>query len=111
MEPIKITNRTYYDELGRIVSKEEWEKSRKKFENDVGKAYNSIADKMLSRINSIASNDFEKLWLLYNILLKKICNMICKEYYQVEEGLYLQNMILHHIQLGKLLKAQNIQHY
>ena len=59
---------TYRNDLGEIVTKEEFEQARQKFERDVNEAYESKANEIISRINSSTSDDEEKLWLLFDYL-------------------------------------------
>lgn len=58
----------YTNGFGEIVSKEVFEIERAKFENEVEFAYNKKANEILSKINNIATNDTEKLWILYDYL-------------------------------------------
>lgn len=65
---INFGNITYRNDLGEIVTKEEFEKERHEFERDVDEAYNRKANQIISKINAITSNDIQKLWLLYDYL-------------------------------------------
>lgn len=58
----------YRNDDGNIVSKEEFEREYNKFEQEVDDCYNLKANDIISRINSIASTDLEKLWMLYDYL-------------------------------------------
>lgn len=65
---INFGNITYKNDLGQIVSKEEFDKEREKFKNDVREAYENKVNELILRINSRTSDDKEKLWLLYDYL-------------------------------------------
>ena len=65
---INFGNITYRNDMGEIVTKEEFERERQRFEKDVNEAYESKANEIISRINSSTQNDIQKLWLLYDYL-------------------------------------------
>ncbi len=65
---INFGNITYRNDLGQIVSKEEFEFEREKFKNNVREAYENKVNDLLIRINSRASDETEKLWMLYDYL-------------------------------------------
>lgn len=65
---INFGNITYRNDLGEIVTKEEFEKERQKFIKDVNEAYETKANEIISKINATTSDDIQKLWLLYDYL-------------------------------------------
>lgn len=65
---MKVGNITYFDDNGNAIPKEEFDKKYNQFNNEVDTAYNEIADRLVNRINSIATSDLEKLWMLFDYL-------------------------------------------
>ena len=59
---------TYKNDAGDVVSKDEFDRERSLFEQDVENVYNSKANALISRINSVAKTDLEKLWMLFDYL-------------------------------------------
>ena len=63
-----IRNITYRNDDGEVISKDEFDILRDKFKKDVDNAYNKKANQIISRINSIATSDTEKIWMLFDYL-------------------------------------------
>ncbi len=58
---IEFGNIAYRNDSGEIVTKEEFERERQKFEKDVNEAYENKANEIISRINNSTQNDIQKL--------------------------------------------------
>ena len=65
---IKFGNITYKNDNGEVISKDEFDILRDKFQKDVDNTYNEKANQIISRINNIATSDEEKLWMLFDYL-------------------------------------------
>ena len=65
---IKFGNITYRNDNGEVISKNEHDILRNKFQEDVDNAYNEKASQIISRIKSVATSDIEKLWMLFDYL-------------------------------------------
>ena len=65
---IQTGNINYRNDNGEAVSKEEFDILRDKFQKDVDNAYNEKANQIISIINSEATSDTDKLWMLFNYL-------------------------------------------
>lgn len=63
-----IKDITYRNDAGEVVSKDEFDREYSLFEQAVENSYNSKANALISRINSVATNDLEKLWMLFDYL-------------------------------------------
>lgn len=68
---MELGNTIYRNDIGNIVTKEEFEQEWQKFEKNVNEAYDLIANKIISEINFSTHNDIQKLWLLYDYLTKE----------------------------------------
>ncbi len=71
---IKFGNITYKNDNGEVISKDEFDILRDKFQKDVDNTYNEKANQIIFRINNIATSDEEKLWMLFDYLSSE--NMI-----------------------------------
>lgn len=60
---MNITNRTFYDDNGNVISEEEHKQLLKKFQDDVDAKYNRIVNYLVEQINQRCSNDNQKLWI------------------------------------------------
>lgn len=65
---MNITNRTFYDDNGNIISEEEHKQLLKKFKDEVDAKYNRIVNYLVEQINQRCSNDSQKLWILFDYL-------------------------------------------
>lgn len=65
---MNITNRTFYDDNGNVISEEEHKQLLKKFQDDVDAKYNRIVNYLVEQINQRCSNDKQKLWILFDYL-------------------------------------------
>ena len=63
-----IGNMTYRNDDGEVISKDEFDILCYTFQKKVDNAYNAKANQIISRINSVASNEKEKLWMLFDDL-------------------------------------------
>lgn len=71
---IKFGNITYKNDNGEVISKDEFDILRDKFQKDVDNTYNEKANQIIFRINNIVTSDEEKLWMLFDYLSSE--NMI-----------------------------------